>query len=145
MAGFPYIELPPPTASLLAGRSVARGSALYPSAMPGIESEQSRHMSDLHLILVQHGLARPPAEDAEPELTAEGRRQVERMAAWAAVAGFGIDRIRHSGKLRAAQTAQLLADAVSPPGGVEAILGLKPMDDVGPVAESLGGQTGGGP
>lgn len=99
-------------------------------------------MSDLTLILVQHGLARPPADGAEPELTSVGRHEVKRMAAWAVYAGIKVDRIRHSVKLRAAQTAELLAHALGPPEGAEQVAGLKPMDDVEPVAESLGRETG---
>lgn len=99
-------------------------------------------MSDLSLILVQHGLAQPPTEGAEPELTAEGRQVVKRVAAWATYAEVQVDRIRHSGKLRAAQTAELLAHALGPPEGIQQVSGLKPMDDVRPVAESFGSENG---
>lgn len=99
-------------------------------------------MRSLQLILVQHGLARPPAEGAESELTAEGRSEVERMAAWAAASGITAERMRHSGKLRAAQTAALLAATLDPPAGIEAVSGMKPMDEVLPVANSLQDETG---
>ncbi len=99
-------------------------------------------MSATALYLVQHGLARPPAEGTEPELTADGRREVMRMASWASGAGVEIQHIRHSGKLRAVQTAELLADALDPPGGALAVSGLKPMDDVRPLAEALERDTG---
>jgi phosphohistidine phosphatase len=99
-------------------------------------------MSDLRLILVQHGKARPTAEGLEAELTRAGRREVERVAAWVARTGLRVDRIAHSGKLRAVQTAGILADALEPPLGLELGASLKPDDAVEPVAEWLGGETG---
>lgn len=98
-------------------------------------------MSAQTLYLVQHGIARPPAEDHEPELTAVGRQEVMRMASWAAAAGVEVDEIRHSGKLRAMQTAKLLADSLGPARGAVAISGLKPMDDVQVLAEALEGEA----
>ena len=55
--------------------------------------------------LVQHGQAEPKDKDPERPLTAEGRQTVERVAAWAVRAGIEMGQVRHSGKLRAEQTA----------------------------------------
>ena len=41
---------------------------------------------------------------------------VEKIAAWAAASGVRVDAIRHSGKLRAEQTAKILAAALQPGG-----------------------------
>ena len=91
----------------------------------------------MHLFLVQHGEAKSEAEDPERPLTDNGAAEVERVAAWAASCGVAPARIRHSGKRRAEQTAAILADHLAPPEGSVAVSGLKPKDDVGPLAASL--------
>jgi phosphohistidine phosphatase len=55
----------------------------------------------------------------------------------AAALGVEVTEIRHSGKTRARQTAEIIGQALSPPQGVKAVSGLSPLDDVGPVAEEL--------
>jgi phosphohistidine phosphatase len=81
------------------------------------------------LYLVQHGEAKPEQEDPARPLTERGRGEVERVAAAAARARMEVVEILHSGKLRARQTAELLAAALSPARGVRATAGLAPMDD----------------
>lgn len=87
------------------------------------------------LYLVQHGEAL--AEDVDPErsLSPQGRADVERIAGVAKGYAVRVSRIEHSGKKRAAQTAEIFAAALEPPGGVKARSGINPMDDVVPVAE----------
>ena len=85
--------------------------------------------------LIRHGEADPSA--SERPLTEQGSQSVRRVAAWAAAAGIHVQQIRHSGKLRAEQTAEILAEQIRPPGGVVRIEGLKPNDDVGFAAESI--------
>jgi phosphohistidine phosphatase len=63
----------------------------------------------MQLYLVQHGAAKSEAEDPQRGLTDEGKRTIERMAAFLAPLGFSLDRIEHSEKLRARQTAEILA------------------------------------
>lgn len=94
------------------------------------------------LYLVQHGEARAKNVDPERALTEAGRQTVERMARWAVEAGIKVDRIRHSGKRRAEQTAGILADRLHPAEGVSAAAGLGPNDDVQPVARGLVDQLG---
>jgi phosphohistidine phosphatase len=96
----------------------------------------------MDLYLVQHGEARPEAEDPERPLTAQGVETVRRMASWAAQIGVRVDQIRHSGKRRAEQTAALLAERLSPSNGAIAVEGLKPNDDVRPMAEALRAEHG---
>jgi phosphohistidine phosphatase len=45
--------------------------------------------------------------------------------------GLQIAEIRHSGKLRARQTAEILAEHLSPTRGLHEVEGLSPMDDPG--------------
>jgi len=91
----------------------------------------------MKVYLVQHGEAEAKSVDAARPLTARGREDVERMAAFAARLGVEVHQIRHSGKTRAEQTAESLGRALDPPGGVAAVSGLDPKDDVRPVAEAL--------
>jgi phosphohistidine phosphatase len=83
----------------------------------------------MRIFLVRHGEAAPPAAGGERPLTDAGRGDVERLARWCAGNGVRPVSIVHSGILRAAQTAAILADALAPPGGVRAVRGLAPDDD----------------
>ena len=94
------------------------------------------------LFLVQHGEARPGNEDSERFLTEHGAETVSRAADWAARTGITVDQIRHSGKLRAAQTATIFAKHLNPQKGVIAMKGLNPNDEVTQVAASLRGEQG---
>ena len=48
--------------------------------------------------------------------------------------------IKHSGKKRARQTADILAEILKPEKGIMEISGLKPLDDVAVIADTLSGQ-----
>jgi len=92
------------------------------------------------LYLVQHGKARPKAENADRPLTDEGRRDVD--AVLLLMMRFGAitaTRVLHSGKLRAAQTAQRIASRIDVP--MEEVDGLAPMDDPGTWQRRLAGAT----
>jgi phosphohistidine phosphatase len=91
----------------------------------------------MHLYLVQHGAAKSEAEDPRRGLTDEGRRDVERIAHSLAPLRLGLDRIEHSGKLRARQTAEILAVLLQPAEGTQEVAGLAPHDDVEPVSIRL--------
>lgn len=84
----------------------------------------------MRLYLVQHGRAVDGAEDPARPLSADGRREVESVASIARHFALPVARIVHSGKLRASQTAEILAGALSPAGGVAERRGLAPRDDV---------------
>ena len=83
----------------------------------------------MRLYLVQHGEARREEEDPSRPLTEGGRIEVERVAEFLARAGVKVDRILHSGRLRAAQTAEILARHLRPSKGVEGAEGLDPLAD----------------
>lgn len=91
----------------------------------------------MQLYLVQHGAAKSEAEDPQRGLTDEGRRSVERMAEFLAPLRLAIHRIEHSDKLRARQTAELLAARLRPAEGTHQVAGLAPNDDVEPVRARL--------
>jgi phosphohistidine phosphatase len=83
------------------------------------------------LYLVQHGEAATEAEDPARPLTERGRREVARVARTVARLGLGVAVVAHSGKLRARQTAELLAAALRPAPNLVERAGLGPNDDPG--------------
>jgi phosphohistidine phosphatase len=89
------------------------------------------------LYLVQHGKAHPKDQDAEQGLSQEGVAEVERIAGVARQYGVRVRSIRHSGKKRAQQTAEIFAVALSPDKGVQSCKGIDPLDDVTVVAGDL--------
>lgn len=95
----------------------------------------------MELYLVQHGAARSEAEDPQRSLTDDGRRTVDAVARHLARAGVRPARIEHSGKLRARQTAEILAAHLAPPGGAHEVSGLAPNDDIEAVRHRLEQET----
>jgi len=91
----------------------------------------------MQLYLVQHGAAKSEAEDPQRGLTEGGRRTVERMAEFLAPLGLALERIEHSDKLRARQTAEILAAGLRPVEGTKQIAGIAPNDDVEPARARL--------
>ena len=91
----------------------------------------------MRLYLVQHGEAKRKEEDPARPLTDSGREEVERVASYAAKIGVKVERILHSGKLRAQQTAEIMAKHLKPPKGVEKTDELEPLADPKVWAERL--------
>jgi phosphohistidine phosphatase len=91
----------------------------------------------MQLYLVQHGASKSETEDPQRGLTDEGRRIVERMAQYLASVRVEVERIEHSEKLRARQTAEILAAALRPREGTKQVSGIAPNDDVRSVRERL--------
>ena len=84
----------------------------------------------MKLYLVQHGEAVAKEEDPERPLSARGKKDVLKLAACLKAAGHRVDLVLHSGKLRAAQTADILAEAILVEGAIEVREGMKPNDTV---------------
>ena len=95
----------------------------------------------MDLYLMQHGQATSKEEDPERPLTDAGRTAVQRVAERARAADVRISGCMHSGKLRAAQTAQLLINEIGGDGSAEARSGLAPNDPVEPVARWLSAEA----
>ena len=91
----------------------------------------------MQLYLVQHGTAKNEAEDPQRRLTAEGAKTVEGIAEYLSSLRLRVDRIEHSGKERARQTAEIMAAHLHPEGGIRHVAGISPNDDVGPMRERL--------
>ena len=88
----------------------------------------------MRLHLVRHGDAAPGHDDSSRRLTERGRADVARLAERAAEAGIVVDEIRHSGLVRARETAEILAARLRPVHGVHEMAGLTPDADEVPVA-----------
>jgi len=84
----------------------------------------------MHLYLVQHGETKSEKEDPSRPLSEKGRRDVRKNASFVSSnMGTSVESIFHSGKLRAAQTAEIIAEYLKPGKGVSERDGLTPMDD----------------
>ena len=79
--------------------------------------------------LVRHGDALSAQVDAQRPLSARGRAEVAELARLALSRKVEVVELRHSGLLRAQETAEILAGSLKPPGGVRPIAGLLPEDD----------------
>ncbi|HSV93820.1 MAG TPA: phosphohistidine phosphatase SixA [Desulfobacterales bacterium] len=86
----------------------------------------------MRLYLVQHGEALNAADDSGKTLSPKGRRDVKALAEACAKRHIEAVEVIHSGKVRARQTAEMLAAALNLP--VRAETGLDPMDPVRPFA-----------
>ncbi|MBU0519387.1 phosphohistidine phosphatase SixA [bacterium] len=92
----------------------------------------------MNLYLIQHGTATSKDEDPDRPLTEAGEDETNRMALYLSLhTDVRPHKIFHSGKLRARQTAEILAEALNPGGGVEAADGLSPSDDPNAWADKL--------
>jgi len=95
----------------------------------------------MRLYLVQHGDA--VAKDIDPDrpLSAQGKRDIERLANHISNWRLGVTQIIHSGKTRARQTAENLIAAFGSEGQPKVERNLAPMDSTAPLAERLQNQS----
>ena len=90
------------------------------------------------VVLVRHGDALSEEEDPRRPLSAAGREQVDKVAALVAALSLDLEEIRHSGKERARETAEIFAARIGvATDRVREVSGLKPRDDVESMAETL--------
>ena len=84
----------------------------------------------MNVYLVQHGKAKAKEDDPERPLTDDGMEEVRKIAGFIGKkSGNQPDSVYHSGKTRALETAQMMADSFSPSSEVIEVDGLKPLDD----------------
>ena len=83
----------------------------------------------MQLILVRHGEAVSPMVHKDRPLSSTGEAQVERLAAMLDKANIKMDKVYHSGILRAQQTAETLAKSILKRGEPQILKGLHPNDD----------------
>jgi len=88
----------------------------------------------MHLLLMQHGDALDKEQDPARALSSAGIAAVSGQGLWLAARLLPVGRILHSGKTRARQTAQLLAQKAGLTAVPQCHDGLGPLDLVAPVA-----------
>ena len=92
----------------------------------------------MRLYLVQHGEAVPKAEHPDRPLSEKGRQDMERMASFLARSCPPVARIFHSGKVRAQETARILAATLGQALIVEeAVSGVAPNDSTDLLADTI--------
>ena len=79
--------------------------------------------------LVRHGEAVSALSDGQRPLSARGRDQVAAIARMALARGVKVEEIRHSGILRARETAEILSSYLTPTQGICQSAGLLPEDE----------------
>jgi len=89
------------------------------------------------LYLVQH--AKAASKDVNPErpITEEGRREINDIAAFIRPLNLTVDYLWHSGKTRARQTAEVLAEVIIVRNEMAANDGLAPNDEVRAIVEKI--------
>ena len=90
----------------------------------------------MKLYLMQHGQAEPKEVNADRPLSEQGNREVQAMAEFLQRANILPEKIFHSGKLRAQQTAEILGRQLSI-DALDVIQGINPNDDVNSFAEEV--------
>jgi phosphohistidine phosphatase len=84
----------------------------------------------MKLYLVQHAKAASKEVDPERSLTDEGREEIIRVTNFIKDLGLSVDYLLHSGKKRAAQTAEFLSEAFNVANPIETRDCLGPNDEV---------------
>ena len=90
---------------------------------------------------MRHGETLPGVPDGRRALSERGRSAVTAVAQRARARGVAVDRIYHSGILRAQQTAALVAEVLTPAEGVRELAGLCPDDNPFIVQAELAGAS----
>lgn len=93
----------------------------------------------MKLYLLQHGDAVPESVSPERPLSEKGRLDVRRLAKFVGWSAVKVNRVYHSGKHRARQSAEIVASEITDHGVPEVMAGLNPNDPVAPVAEQANG------
>jgi len=91
----------------------------------------------MKVYLVRHGEAVSPEVDPQKPLSEQGIADIRKVASFIEPLKISVEEIRHSGKLRAAQTAEILGESVSVTKDCSAHSSLGPNDDVTIIADEL--------
>jgi len=83
----------------------------------------------MFLYLVQHGDAKREEEDPARPLSDKGVEDVKKVASFISRLNITVEEVLHSSKLRARQTAEILAESLNITKGVSETKGLTPLDE----------------
>ncbi len=95
----------------------------------------------MRLYLVQHGEAVSKEIDPDRPLTAKERQDIGRLASFLSRGGVSVSVIIHSGKTRAGETAEILAQTIAQEGKIEGAAGLDPLDSPSEFSTRLKGRS----
>lgn len=96
----------------------------------------------MKLYFVQHAESKRKEEDLTRPLSNRGWEDIRKTANYAKEhLRIKVEQIAHSGKLRAKQTAEVLAEHLNPPNGVITDINLEPLADPKAWKERLGETT----
>ena len=91
----------------------------------------------MRLYLVQHAEALTAQEDPARPLSEQGRRRLQKVVSFIKGVNLRVDYLWHSDKLRAAQTAESLAEAINVEKTVSERSNLGPNDDVTVIRDEI--------
>lgn len=105
--------------------------------------DEKPHRHDVELYLLRHADAGDPdawpGDDADRPLSEKGRRQAESLGRFLAARGVSFDSILSSPKVRAMETAQLVADSLNATVAADDRLGERlDVDDLASIVEDAG-------
>lgn len=91
----------------------------------------------MKLYLVQHAQAESKEVDPQRPLTEQGRSDIRKVAAFIKPLNLKVENLWHSGKKRAVQTAEAIAEVVTVRKDTAVRNGLAPNDDVVPIKKEV--------
>lgn len=91
----------------------------------------------MNLYLIRHGEAVPETVDPSKPLSEEGRNDIQKVADHIKNMNISVQTIRHSGKKRAKETAEIIAQAVNSEEGIREVQGLAPNDDIHSIIDEV--------
>lgn len=91
----------------------------------------------MKLYLARHGEAAIPPDGDERSLTERGQQEVSNLAVFLKSNQVTVKQVLHSGKLRAEQTANILAAAIAPETELVVCEGLMPDDPIDQIAYNI--------
>jgi len=91
----------------------------------------------MRLYLVRHATAQPDHQNPRRPLSERGRQEVAKIAEFIRDKNVKIGALWHSTKLRAIQTAEILAPALQIDQGVLQREGLSPNDPIAPIQKEI--------
>ena len=91
----------------------------------------------MKLYLIQHAKAASKEKDPERGLTSEGLGDIQKIATFIEPMNISVDMLWHSGKTRARQSAEVVAEVVRIKGELASRHGLSPNDDVNPLKNAI--------
>jgi phosphohistidine phosphatase len=83
----------------------------------------------MFLYLIQHGDAKKEEEDPSRPLSAKGIEDVKKVESYISRLNIEVEEVLQSGKLRAKQTAEIMAEKLEIEKGISETDGLAPLDD----------------